>query len=59
MSSQGGTLKLLYIRRLGLFFWVQNFEFKYFLGFSKNKIFFGVGSVCGYFWGAPQKLAYI
>ena len=41
MSSRGGgggggSLKILYIRRLGLFFWVQNFEFQYFLGFSKK-----------------------
>ena len=36
MSSLGGTLKFLYILRLGLFFGVQNFEFQYFLGFSKE-----------------------
>ena len=41
MSSQGGILKFLYIRKLGLIFWVQNFEFQYFLGFSKNKYFLG------------------
>ena len=40
MSSLGevGTLKFLYIRRLGLFFLVQNFEFQYFGGFSKKKL---------------------
>ena len=27
----GGTLIFSYIRRLGSFFWAQNFEFKYFL----------------------------
>ena len=32
----GGTLNFLYICRLELFFWVQNFEFQYFLGFSKK-----------------------
>ena len=32
----GGSLIFLYIRRLGPFFWVQNFEFHYFLGFSEN-----------------------
>ena len=37
MSSQGGTLIFLYIRSLGLFFCVQNFEFQYFWGFSKKK----------------------
>ena len=30
-----------YIRRLGSFFWVQNFEFQYFLGFWKNEYFLG------------------
>ena len=34
MSSLGGTLKFLYILRLGLFFWVQNFEFQYFWGYE-------------------------
>ena len=32
----GGTLIFSYIRRLGLFFGVQNFEFQYFWGFSEN-----------------------
>ena len=41
MSSLGGTLKFLYILRLGLFFWVQNFEFQNFLGFSKKIYIFG------------------
>ena len=31
-----GTLKFLYIRRLGLFFLVQKFEFQNFLGFSNS-----------------------
>ena len=31
-----GTLIFLYIRRLGSFSWVQNFEFQYFLGFSEK-----------------------
>ena len=31
------------------FFWVQNFEFQYFLGFSENKFFLGVWRFCGYF----------
>ena len=43
MSSLGGTLKFLYILRLGLFFFlVQNFEFQYFLGFQKINIFGGL-----------------
>ena len=34
---QGGTLIFSYIRRLGPFFFlVQNFEFRYFLGFSEK-----------------------
>ena len=45
MSSRGGggTLKFLYIRRLGLFFGVQNFEFQYFWGFSIFFFFWGGG----------------
>ena len=39
----GGTLTFAYIRRLGLFFGVQNFEFQYFLGFFKQKIWGGGG----------------
>ena len=34
------TLIFSYIRRLGSFFWVQNFEFQYFFGFSEKLIFF-------------------
>ena len=36
----GGTLIFSHIRRLGLFFWVQNSEFQYFWGFQKNEYFF-------------------
>ena len=33
----GGTLIFSYVlRRLGLFFWVQNFVFQYFWGFQKK-----------------------
>ena len=32
----GGTLIFSYIRRLGSFFGVQNFEFQKFLGFQKK-----------------------
>ena len=38
----GGTLIFSYIRRLESCFWVQNFEFQYFLGFSEKKNFLGV-----------------
>ena len=41
----GGTLIFTYIRRLGSFFGVQNFEFQYFFwgggGVQKNKYFLG------------------
>ena len=37
----GGTLIFSYIRRLGSFFGVQNFDFQYFLGFSEKEIFLG------------------
>ena len=52
--SQGGTLIFSYIRRLGPFFWVQNSEFQYFLGFQKNEYFWGVFRFCGYFFGSSQ-----
>ena len=62
MSSQaggggggGGTLKFLYIRRLGLFFGVQNFEFQYFLGFSK-KNFGGDMKILWIFFGGHHKI---
>ena len=58
MSSQGGILTFLYICRLGLFFWVQNFEFQYFLGFQK-KIVLGYEDFVDIFWGVTTKLAYI
>ena len=37
----GGTLILSHIRRLGLFWVVQNSEFQYFWVFQKNEYFFG------------------
>ena len=43
----GGTLIFSHIRRLGPFFWVQNSEFQYFLGFSEKLIILGVGRFCG------------
>ena len=47
----GGTLIFSYIRRLGPFFLVQNFEFQYFLGFQKNKYFFGSDDFVDIFYG--------
>ena len=32
----GGGVMFSYIRRLGPFFWVKNFEFRYFFGFSEK-----------------------
>ena len=36
LASLGGTLIFSHMRRLGLFFGVQNSEFQYFLGFLKK-----------------------
>ena len=38
----GGTLIFVYIRRLGSFFLVQNFEFQYSWGVFRKSVFFGV-----------------
>ena len=38
----GGSLIFSYIRRLGSFFGVQNFDFYYFGGFQKNEYFWGM-----------------
>ena len=35
-NPKGGTLIFSYIHRLGPFFGVQNFEFRYFFGFSEK-----------------------
>ena len=58
-GGMGGTLIFSYIRRLGSFLGVQNFEFQYFWGFSERFIFWGVLRFCGYFWGVITKLNYI
>ena len=55
MSSQGGTLTFLYIRRLGLFFGFKILNFNIFWGFQKINIF-GVRRFCGYFLGCHQKI---
>ena len=36
MGGGGVTQIFSHIRRLGLFFWVQNSEFQYILGFSEK-----------------------
>ena len=49
----GVTLIFSYIRRLGSFFWVQNFEFQYFWGFQK--IFLGM-KILWIFFGGHHKI---
>ena len=43
-----------YIRRLGTFFWVQNFDFQYFWGVSEKQIFLGYEDFVDIFWGSSQ-----
>ena len=50
----GGTLIFLYTRRLGSFFWVQNFEFQYFWGFQKNEYFLGYEDLVDILLGSSQ-----
>ena len=50
-TPRGYSLIFPYIRRLGSFFWVQNFEFQYFGGFSEKKIFWGMKILWIFFWG--------
>ena len=49
----GGNLNFSYIHRLASFFWVQNFEYQYFMGFSEN-IFLGYEDLVDIFWGSLQ-----
>ena len=57
-KPRGGTLIFSHIRRLGLFFGVQNSEFQYFLGFSKKmNIFGGYEEFVDIFWGSLQNWA--
>ena len=51
-----GTLIFSHIRRLGLFFWVQNSEFQYFLGFQKNEYFLGYEDFVDIFLEVIKKL---
>ena len=56
----GVTLIFSYIRRLGLFFGVQNFEFHYFLGvFRKNEYFSGYEDFADTFWGHQKIGQYV
>ena len=49
----GGTL-IFHIYVGSGHFWVQNFEFQYFLGFQKNKYFFGYEDFVDIFWGSSR-----
>ena len=51
----GGTLIFSYIRRLGSFLGVQNFEFQYFGGFRKINIFWGM-KILWIFLGVHHKI---
>ena len=57
-ETPGGTLIFSHIRRLGLFFWVQNSEFQYFFGFlRKMYIFGGYEDFVDFFLGSSQNWA--
>ena len=51
----GGTLIFPYIRRLRLFFGVQNFEPHHFLEFQKNEYFWGM-KILWIFFGGHHKI---
>ena len=55
----GGTQIFSCIRSLGLFFGAQKFEFRYFLGFQKNKYFLGYDDFVDIFFWVITKLDYI
>ena len=52
--QDGGTLIFSYIRRLGPFLAVQNFEFQYFSGFSEKWIFWGYKDFVDIFGGSSK-----
>ena len=51
----GGTLILSHLRRLGLYFGVQNSEFQYFWGFQKINIFFDIMKILWIFFGGSSQ----
>ena len=56
VEAQGGTLVFSYMRRLGPFFGVQNFEFRYFFWvFRKINIFLGM-KILWIFFGGHHKI---
>ena len=55
LKAQWDTLIFSYKHRLGSYFWVQNFEFEYFWGFSEKIIvFIGMKILWKFFWGSSQ-----
>ena len=60
LEPQGGSLIFSYLRRLGPFFGVQNFELQYFRGVSEKKEYFlgyeGFVDIC---WGHQKIGLYI
>ena len=53
-----GTLIFSHIRRLGLFFWIKNYEFQFFWGvFTKMDIILGYEDFVDIFWGSSQNWA--
>ena len=55
----GGTLIFSYIRRLRLFFGVQDSEFQYFFGFSEKMNIFGGMKISWIFFGGHHKIGLI
>ena len=57
----GGGCSLIFshIRRLGLFFEVQNSEFQYFLGFSQKLIFLGGMKILCIFFGGHHEIGLV
>ena len=54
LRTQGCTLIVSCIRRLGPFFWVKFLNFNIFLGFQKNEYFFGYELFVDFFGGSFQ-----
>ena len=57
VQGEGGTLIFSHIRRLGLFFGVQNSEFQYFLGVSEKLKKMGYEEFVDIFRGSSQNWA--
>ena len=55
----GGTLILSHIRRLKLFFGVQNSEFQYFWVFRKMNIFLDTMKILWIFFGGHHKIGLV